>query len=202
MRKRTAKKAGAAARARPAKKARAAKKRGKAPERGKPLFDRVAIIGVGLIGSSLARVINREHLARHVVGCARRPDTLKKIRDLKLAQTVTWDPAEAVRDADLVMLCVPVGSNREIAKAIGPHLKPGAIVSDVGSVKQSVIADIAPFLPKTVHFVPGHPVAGTEYSGPEAGFAELFEGRFCILTPPPGTDKKAVARVAEPSRSS
>jgi len=165
--------------------------------RGKPLFERVAIIGVGLIGSSLARVIARQHLARHVAGCARRPDTLKKIADLKLAQTVTWDPAVAVKGADLVMICVPIGAYKDIAKAIGPHLKAGAIVSDVGSVKQTAISDIAPFLPKGVHFVPGHPVAGTEHSGPEAGFAELFQGRFCILTPPKGTDPKAVARVAE-----
>ncbi len=161
------------------------------------LFERVAIIGVGLIGSSLARLIKRDGLARQIVGCARSPETRKKILALGLAQSVTADPGEAARGADLVMICAPIGAYRDIAQKIGPNLKPGAIVSDVGSVKQAVIRDVAPFMPKGVHFVPGHPVAGTEFSGPEAGFAKLFDGRFCILTPPQGTAPKAVARITE-----
>ena len=182
----------------PAKKSpprKAAKTTGKASG-AKPMFERVAIIGVGLIGSSLARVIKRDKLAGAVVGCARTPETCKAVLDLGLADAVTSDPAAAVRDADLVMICAPVGAYRSIAAAIYPHLKKGAIVSDVGSVKQAVIRDLAPFIPPGVHLVPGHPVAGTEHSGPEAGFAELFADRFCILTPPPGTDPKAVEKIA------
>ncbi|MEE9140246.1 MAG: prephenate/arogenate dehydrogenase family protein [Alphaproteobacteria bacterium] len=162
-----------------------------------PLFGRIAIIGLGLIGSSLARVVKRDRLARHVVGCARTRATLNKAMELGFVDSVTKDPAAAVRDADLVMICTPLGSYADIAAAIGPNLKPGAIVSDVGSVKQAVIRALSPHIPENVHFVPGHPVAGTEHSGPEAGFAELFRGRWCILTPPPGTDAEAVVRVEE-----
>jgi cyclohexadieny/prephenate dehydrogenase len=160
-------------------------------------FRRVALIGVGLIGSSLARVLRREGLAREIVGCSPKPATRAKIMELGLVDRITGDPAQAVKGADLVMLCAPVGAFADIARAIGPHLSKGAIVSDVGSVKQAVIRDVGPHIPEGVHFVPGHPVAGTEHSGPEAGFAELFENRFCILTPPPGSDAKAVKRVAD-----
>jgi cyclohexadieny/prephenate dehydrogenase len=162
----------------------------------KPLFQRVALIGIGLIGSSLARVIRRDGLAAHVVACARRDETLATVRDLDLADSVTNDPAAAVKDADLIVLCTPLGAYKAVAEVIGPALKPGAIVTDVGSTKSSVITDVAPHLPEGVHLVPGHPVAGTENSGPESGFDSLFEGRWCVLTPPPGTDKGAVEKVA------
>ena len=162
-----------------------------------PLFERIAIIGVGLIGSSLARVVRRDGLARHVAACARTEATLAKAAELDLADSFTADPAAAVENADLVVLATPHGAYRAIAEAIAPRLKPGAIVTDVGSVKGAAIRDIAPHVPEGVHFVPGHPVAGTEHSGPEAGFDTLFAGRWCILTPPPGTDEGAVERVAE-----
>ena len=162
-----------------------------------PLFDTVCLIGIGLIGSSLARVIRREGLARHITACARSDTTLDKVMELKLADAVSKDPGEAVRDADLVVISTPISTNGAIAEAIGPYLKPGAIVTDVGSVKQAVIAAIRPHIPEGVHFVPGHPLAGTEKSGPEAGFATLFENRWCVLTPEPGTDSDAVARVAD-----
>ena len=161
-----------------------------------PLFDTIAFIGIGLIGSSLAHVVRRDGLARSVIACARRPETLAKVMELGLADAVTDDYTEAVRVADLVMICTPVGSYDAIGRAIGPHLKPGAIVSEVGSVKQAVIDALAPHLPDTVHFVPGHPIAGTEHSGPESGFPELFEGRWCILTPSPDTDPVAVEKIA------
>ena len=162
-----------------------------------PLFERIALIGVGLIGSSLAHVIRRDRLAGHVVGCARSRKTRDTVMALGLADEVTADAADAADGADLVVLCTPVGTYGEIAKAIAPRLKPGAIVSDVGSVKSSVIADVLPALPAGVHLVPAHPVAGTEFSGPEAGFDTLFEGHWLILTPPPGTDEAAIERVAE-----
>ncbi len=160
------------------------------------LFGRIALIGVGLIGSSLARVIRRDGLARTVVGCARTPATLKAVMDLGLADSVTDDPAVAAEDADLIVLCTPVGSYDAIVRAMAPRLKPGAIVTDVGSVKRAVIDVVRPLLPDGVHFVPAHPIAGTEESGPAAGFDNLFEGRWLILTPPPGTDEDAVERVA------
>lgn len=161
----------------------------------KTSFERIALIGVGLIGSSLARVIRRDGLARHIAVCARSHATLDKARALGLADSTTTDPRQVVEGADLVVLCTPLGVYGQIAEAMAPGLKPGCIVTDVGSVKQSVIVDVAPHLPEGVHLVPGHPVAGTEHSGPEAGFAELFEGRFCILTPAPGTDETAVAKI-------
>jgi cyclohexadieny/prephenate dehydrogenase len=163
----------------------------------KPVFDRVALIGIGLIGSSLARVMRRDGLAGHIAGHARTPRTRDKAVELGLIDSMHADPGAAVADADLVMVCTPIGTYAAVGAAIGPHLKPGAIVSDVGSVKQAVIRDLGPAIPDHVHFVPGHPIAGTEHSGPESGFAELFEGRWCILTPPPGADENAVGRVAE-----
>ena len=159
-------------------------------------FDRVALIGIGLIGSSLARVLRRDRLAREIVAAARSPATLDKVMALGLADRVTDDAAEAARGADLVVIATPLGAYGAIARAIGPALAPGAIVTDVGSVKRSAIADIRPHLPAGVHLVPGHPVAGTEHSGPEAGFDTLFRDRWCILTPEPGTDPAAVERVA------
>ncbi len=161
-----------------------------------PLFDRIALIGIGLIGSSLARVIRRDALAGHISVCARSYRTLDTVKALGLADSMTTDIRQAVEGADLVMLCTPLGTYTGIAQAMAPGLKPGAIVSDVGSVKQVVIDDVAPHLPAGVHLVPGHPIAGTEHSGPEAGFAELFEGRFCVLTPAAETEPAAVERVA------
>jgi len=161
------------------------------------LFDRVALIGLGLIGSSLARVIKRDHLAGHVAGTARSQKTRDKAWKLGYLDSVHDDPQHCVKGADLVVVCAPLGAYAEIGAAIRDHLAPGSIVSDVGSAKQSVIRDLGPLIPDGVHLIPGHPVAGTEHSGPESGFAELFQGRWCILTPPPGSDEKAVERLAE-----
>jgi len=160
------------------------------------LFERVAIVGVGLIGSSLARVIRRDRLARTVVGCARSESTRAKVMELGIADAVEADPGRAAAGADLVVIATPLSTYAALGAAIGPHLKPGAILTDVGSTKTSVIRDLKPHLPAEAHLVPGHPVAGTEHSGPEAGFAELFRGRWCILTPEAGTDRAAVDRVA------
>lgn len=159
-------------------------------------FDKIALIGIGLIGSSLARVVRRDGLASHIAVCARSHATLDTARALGIADSTTTDPRQVVDGADLVMLCTPLGAYGKIAEAMAPALKPGSIVSDVGSVKQCVIRDVAPHLPDGVALVPGHPVAGTEHSGPEAGFAELFDGRFCVLTPPTGTHPAAVERIA------
>lgn len=161
-----------------------------------PLFQRAAIIGLGLIGSSLCRRMKRDGLVAHIAGSARSAATRDKAMELGFVDSVHEDPADAARGADLVVLCVPVGANAEVAAAIGPVLEPGCIVTDVGSVKVAVIRDVGPYLPDGVHFIPGHPVAGTEYSGPEAGFPELFEQRYCILTPPPGTDSAAIDKLA------
>ncbi len=160
-----------------------------------PMFERVALVGIGLIGSSLARVIRREGLARTIVVSTRRAETLDRARDLGLGDVYEQDAGKAVAGADLVVVSVPVGSSGTVAAAIGPHLAPGAIVSDVGSVKADVVKQMAPHLPPHVHFVPAHPVAGTEHSGPDAGFAELFENRWCIVTPPPQADEAAVERL-------
>ena len=162
-----------------------------------PLFDRVAFIGIGLIGSSIARVMRRDGLAGSIIACARSDDTLNTVLELGLADEVTKDPAVAAEGADLVMICTPVLTYGAIAEVIAPALKPGAIVTDVGSVKASAIKAVSPHLPAGVHFVPGHPIAGTENSGPEAGFDTLFEGRWFLITPPPGTDQGAIDKVAE-----
>jgi cyclohexadieny/prephenate dehydrogenase len=159
------------------------------------LFDRVALIGIGLIGSSLARALRRDSPGTSIVACARRSETLATVRRLELADDTTDDPAKAAAGADLVVIATPLSAYAEIGRRIAPALQPGAILTDVGSVKQAVIRDLQPHLPPGVHFVPGHPVAGTEHSGPEAGFAELFRGRWCILIALPETAPKAVTRV-------
>ncbi len=160
------------------------------------LFNRLALIGVGLIGSSIARAARAQGAARSIVATARSPETRRRVAELGLADQVVESNAAAVEGADLVIVCIPVGACGPVAKEIGPHLSAGAIVSDVGSVKGSVVRDMTPHLPGNVSFVPAHPVAGTEYSGPDAGFAELFVNRWCILTPPKGTDPKAVEKLA------
>lgn len=160
-----------------------------------PLVDRLALIGVGLIGSSIARAVKRAGLARHIAGCARRESTRETCLRLGIVDSMHEDPAAAAADADLVIICVHLSSYAAIAQAIAPALKQGAIVSDVGSVKAMVFRDVGPYLPKHAHLVPGHPVSGTEKSGPEAGFAELFDDRWCILTPAPDADAGAVATV-------
>ncbi|HYD68455.1 prephenate/arogenate dehydrogenase family protein [Azospirillum sp.] len=162
-----------------------------------PLFDRVAIIGIGLIGSSLARAVAEYGLARTVVCGDRSEAACIKAMELGIVDAAYTDPVTAVDGADLVVLATPVGTFAAVAEEIGLSLAPGAIVTDVGSVKQVVLRDVAPSLPDGVHLVPGHPVAGTEHSGPEAGFAALFQGRWCILTPPPGTQAEATEKVAE-----
>lgn len=159
-------------------------------------FRRVALIGIGLIGSSIACALRRHGLAGEIVCSARTEATRTRALELGLVDRAVADSDEAVDGADLVVLCSPVGTYGDIAARIAGRLAPGAIVTDVGSVKQAVVRDVGPHIPEGVHFVPGHPVAGTEHSGPESGFAELFEERWCILTPPPGTNAQAVERVA------
>jgi cyclohexadieny/prephenate dehydrogenase len=160
-----------------------------------PLFDRLALIGVGLIGSSIARAAGERGVVASIVASAQSEATRKRVTELELADQVFATNAEAVKGADLVIVCVPVGACGKVAAEIAPVLKAGAIVSDVGSVKSAILRDMAQHLPKNVHFVPAHPVAGTEHSGPDAGFAELFDNRWCILTPPKGADTNAVERL-------
>jgi len=163
-----------------------------------PVFRRLALLGIGLIGSSVARIAKeRGDLAAEIVVNARTQKTLDRVVQLGFADRVEANPARAVEGADGVMLCAPVGAFASIAEAIAPALAPGAVLTDVGSTKQSVIRDIGPFVPEGVHFVPAHPLAGTEYSGPDSGFTTLFKGRWTLLTPPPGTDEAAVEKVAE-----
>jgi len=159
-------------------------------------FDKIALIGIGLIGSSIARAVKLKGLAKSVVISSRSQETLDRARALDLGTDYMLDAGEAVEDADLVIVSVPVGASGKVSEAIAPHLKPGAIVTDVGSTKGSVVAQMLPHIPKGVHFIPGHPLAGTEHSGPDAGFAELFQGRWCILTPVHGTDKEAKRKLA------
>ncbi len=158
------------------------------------LYRRVALIGLGLIASSMALAMRRAGLAAQITGHAPSAQTREAALELGLVDTAHDSSAAAVAGADLVVLCVPVGAMGPVAEAIGPHLAPGATVTDVGSVKQAVIAAVAPHLPEGVHFIPGHPLAGTEHSGPRAGFAELFENRWCLLTPE-GADRDAVERL-------
>jgi cyclohexadieny/prephenate dehydrogenase len=159
-------------------------------------FARLALIGCGLIGSSIARAARAGGACDWIVATAQSAATRRRIAELGLADQVTTTSAEAVEGADLTIVCVPVGRSGEVAAAIGPQLKPGAIVSDVGSVKASVLSAMAPHFGPGIHFIPAHPVAGTEHSGPDAGFAELFVNRWCILTPPADADQTAVERLA------
>lgn len=159
------------------------------------MIGNLTIVGMGLIGSSLARAARARGLARRVTALEASAELCRRVIALGLADAAFTDPARAVRDADVVMLAVPVGAMGAVAQAIGPHLAEGAVVTDAGSVKRAVIDAVSPHIPPRAHLVPGHPVAGTEHSGPEAGFAELFEGRYAILTPLPATPLRAVEAV-------
>lgn len=162
-----------------------------------PLFERVTLIGIGLIGSSLARIMRAENLAGEIVVATRRQETLKRAIELGLCDRGTLDAGDAVRDADLVIVCTPMGTYADVGAHIAPFLKEGAIVTDVGSVKMPVFETLGSALPDHVHLVPGHPLAGTEHSGPDAGFPELFQGRWTILTPGRDADDDAIAMVRE-----
>lgn len=159
------------------------------------LYQRVAFIGLGLIASSMAHAMRRAGLVGQSAGTARSEETRAIAREINLVDEVCDTAAEAVRGADLVVLCMPIGAMQAVAQEIAPHLSAGATVTDVGSVKQAVIDAVAPQLPDTVHFIPGHPLAGTEHSGPRSGFASLFDNRWCILTPLEGCDSAALRRL-------
>ncbi len=159
------------------------------------IYDRVALIGLGLIASSMFWAIKRAGLAVEVTGFARSADTRETARRIGLCDRVCDTAQEAVEGADLVVLCVPVGAMGDVARDISPMLKRGATVSDVGSVKRNVIQAVAPHIPEGVHFIPAHPLAGTEHSGPESGFAELFDNRWCLLVPVEGTDTQAIEKL-------
>ncbi|MDP5307817.1 prephenate/arogenate dehydrogenase family protein [Paracoccus spongiarum] len=161
------------------------------------IYQRVALIGLGLIAGSMAHAMREAGLAGEIVGHARSAETRETARQIGLCDRVTDSAAAAVADADLVVLAVPVGAMGAVAAEIGPHLKPGATVTDVGSVKQAVIDAVAPHLPAGVHFIPGHPLAGTEHSGPRAGFATLFRNRWWLLTPLPDSDAAAIGRLGD-----
>ncbi len=162
-----------------------------------PLFDRICLIGLGLMGSSIARAARANGAAREIVGTARSDKTRARVKQLGFLDAVMDSSAEAVEGADLVIICVPVCSSAEVARQIGPHLAPGAIVSDVGSVKCSVVEDVEPHIPDGCSFVAGHPIAGTEHSGPDSGFAELFQGRWCILTPAGKGTREATGKLSD-----
>jgi cyclohexadieny/prephenate dehydrogenase len=160
-----------------------------------PIYNRLALIGAGLIGGSIARAARAQGAVRSIVVTARSAETRKRVAELGFADQVVESNAAAVEGADLVIVCIPVGACGPVAQEIAPHLMKGATVSDVGSVKGTIVRDMAPHLPSHAHFVPAHPVAGTEDSGPDSGFAELFINRWCILTPPDNTDPAAVDRL-------
>jgi len=161
------------------------------------VYDRVALIGLGLIASSMCHAMRRAGLVGEIVGYARSSETREIAREIGLCDHVFDSAAEAAKDADLVVLCVPVGAMEAVAREIAPALKPGATVSDVGSVKRTVIDAVGPYIPDGVHFIPAHPLAGTEHSGPRSGFAELFDNRYCILVPAQNADRSAVDRLSQ-----
>lgn len=161
------------------------------------MFEKIALIGIGLIGSSISHAARRGKLAKSIVGSARTPETVATAKRLGIIDEGFASAREAVRGADLVILCVPVGMCGPIAAEIADALEPGAILTDVGSVKAAICKDVAPHVPAGVHFVAAHPVAGTEKSGPESGFAELFDNRWCILTPLPDADAAAVEKLSK-----
>ncbi len=160
-------------------------------------YDRIALIGLGLIAGSMSLALRRAGFEGEITGYARTEETRRTARDINLFDRVCETAAEAAKDADLVVLCVPVGAMGAVAQDIAPVLKPGATISDVGSVKAGVIEAVAPHLPDNVHFVPAHPMAGTEHSGPRSGFAELFDNRWTLIVPPEGTDPQATAKLVE-----
>lgn len=159
------------------------------------LFEKIALLGLGLIGSSLSHAARRANITGSISGYARSAETRATAVEIGIVNTVHDSAADAVKGADLIILCSPIGTYAQLAEEIAPHLKAGAILTDVGSVKGAVVRDVAPHLPLNVHFIPGHPIAGTEQSGPRAGFATLFDNRWCILTPPPHADVAAVAKL-------
>lgn len=161
------------------------------------MFQKITIIGLGLIGSSLARAIQTQNLAEKTVALDQSQAVCDKVMELAIVNEATTSIADGVRNADLVIVCVPVGEVVNVAEAMAPHLKKGAIVSDVGSVKQAVIEAFQAHIPEGVNLVPAHPIAGTEHSGPESGFPELFHGRWTILTPLPDTDIRAVEQMTK-----
>ena len=159
------------------------------------IYQKVALIGLGLIAGSMAHAMRRDGLAGEIVGTARSAETRDVAREIGLCDRVVDSASEAVEGADLVVLAVPVGAMGRVAEEIAPHLAPGTTITDVGSVKKDVIDSVGPHLPEGVHFIPGHPLAGTEHSGPRSGFAELFENRYTLLTPAEGSDPEAVAKL-------
>ena len=161
------------------------------------MFEKITIIGMGLIGSSLARALRQKNFAKKIIAADHSADVCARVKALGIADAAMTDLAQSVVGSDIVIISVPVGAYADVGEKIGPMLKPGAVVTDVGSVKQAVIKALSAHLPDSVHFVPGHPIAGTEHSGPESGFAELFEGRWCILTPQPDTDIQAVEKITK-----
>ncbi|MFM9939925.1 MAG: prephenate/arogenate dehydrogenase family protein [Hyphomicrobiaceae bacterium] len=161
----------------------------------KPMFERIALIGIGLIGSSISHAARRAGLARKIVGSAKTEATRKTALRLGIVDEAFSTAAEAVKGADLVILCVPVGACGAVAAEVGSHLAQGAVITDVGSVKGAIVRDVGPHVPKGVHFIPGHPIAGTEHSGPESGFAELFDNRWCILTPLTGAESAPIEKL-------
>jgi cyclohexadieny/prephenate dehydrogenase len=161
------------------------------------MFEKVAVLGLGLISSSLCRVIRKKGLAKTISGHAKTEATRQTALDISLVDSVHERACDAVVDADLVILCTPIGVCGPLVAEVSTYFKPGAILTDVGSVKAAIIRDCGPYVPEGVHFIPGHPIAGTEQSGPHSGFAELFENRWCILTPVVGSDEKMVAKLQE-----
>jgi cyclohexadieny/prephenate dehydrogenase len=160
-----------------------------------PVFERVALIGAGLIGSSIARAAREFGAAREIAILDASPAVMARVREIGIADEASGDPAQALKGAGLVVICTPVGVCGAVARSIAPFLEAGAILSDVGSVKGAVVAQVAPHVPADVHFIPAHPIAGTEFSGPDAGFATLFQNRWCLLTPPDDADAGTVAKL-------
>jgi cyclohexadieny/prephenate dehydrogenase len=159
------------------------------------MFEKVAILGLGHIGSSIIRGMQKKGLAKSIVGHARSPETRAVALEIGLVESAHEKPEDAVKGADLIILCAPISACGPLAEAIKAHVAKGVIITDVGSVKGAVVRDVGPHVPKHAHFVPGHPIAGTEQSGPRSGFAELFENRWCILTPLPDCNVEAVAKL-------
>lgn len=160
-----------------------------------PVFERVALIGAGLIGSSIARAAREFDAAREIAILDASPAVMARVREIGIADEASGDPAQALKGAGLAVICTPVGVCGAVARSIAPFLEAGAILSDVGSVKGAVVAQVAPHVPAGVHFIPAHPIAGTEFSGPDAGFATLFQNRWCLLTPPDDADAGTVAKL-------